>query len=97
MTLPRGQSVDCGRGARAPPPEFAPISGDLSERQRSLLMVFSTVLSKDSVERLRDLISEPREASWPVADTRPGIRREAPDLVESGRGTRSGHQHPRDS
>ncbi|GHC82071.1 transcriptional regulator, MerR family protein [Nocardiopsis terrae] len=49
---------------RAPayvPPEFASISGDLSERQRSLLMVFSTVLSEDSVERFRDLISEPDE------------------------------------
>lgn len=49
---------------RAPayvPPEFAPISGDLSERQRSLLMVFSSVLSKESVERFRELISEPEE------------------------------------
>jgi DNA-binding transcriptional MerR regulator len=49
---------------RAPvyvPPKFASISGDLSERQRSLLMVFSTVLSEDSVERFRDLISDPEE------------------------------------
>lgn len=49
---------------RAPayvPPEFASISGDLSERQRSLLMVFSTVLSEESAERFRELISEPEE------------------------------------
>lgn len=49
---------------RAPayvPPEFASISGDLSERQRSLLMVFSSVLSDDSVEKFRDLISDPEE------------------------------------
>lgn len=47
---------------RAPayvPPAFAPVSGDLSERQRSLLMVYSTVLSEKSVEEFRELISEP--------------------------------------
>jgi DNA-binding transcriptional MerR regulator len=49
---------------RAPayvPPEFAPLSAGLSERQRSLLMVFSTVLSEESVGRFRELISEPQE------------------------------------
>ena len=49
---------------RAPayvPSEFAPVSGDLSERQRSLLMVFSTVLSEDSVGKFRELITEPEE------------------------------------
>ncbi|WP_017586154.1 MerR family transcriptional regulator [Nocardiopsis ganjiahuensis] len=49
---------------RAPayvPPEFAPISRDLSERQRSLLMVFSAVLSEESVGKFRELISEPED------------------------------------
>ncbi|WP_435107406.1 MerR family transcriptional regulator [Nocardiopsis synnemataformans] len=47
---------------RAPayvPPAFAPVSRELSERQRSLLMVYSTVLSEESVEEFRALISEP--------------------------------------
>ncbi|NKZ01488.1 MerR family transcriptional regulator [Nocardiopsis alborubida] len=49
---------------RAPayvPPAFAPVSRELSERQRSLLMVYSTVLSEESVEEFRALISEPDE------------------------------------
>ncbi|MDE3723807.1 MerR family transcriptional regulator [Nocardiopsis sp. N85] len=47
---------------RAPahaPPGFASVYGDLSERQRSLLAVYSTVLSEKSTEELRALISEP--------------------------------------
>ncbi|WP_017546992.1 MerR family transcriptional regulator [Nocardiopsis prasina] len=49
---------------RAPahvPPEFAPLSGDFSERQRSLLMVYSSVLSEDTMDRFREMISEPEE------------------------------------
>lgn len=49
---------------RAPahvPPGFAPLSGDLSERQRSLLMVYSSVLSEDAMERFREMVSEPEE------------------------------------
>ncbi|PSK89437.1 DNA-binding transcriptional MerR regulator [Murinocardiopsis flavida] len=47
---------------RAPayvPPEFAPVSRDLTDRQRSLLMVYSTVLSEKSVGEFRELLSEP--------------------------------------
>ncbi|RKS08914.1 DNA-binding transcriptional MerR regulator [Nocardiopsis sp. Huas11] len=47
---------------RAPahvPPAFAPVSGDLSDRQRSLLTVYSSVLSEESLEEFRALISEP--------------------------------------
>ncbi|CAL9595438.1 hypothetical protein SUDANB121_05342 [Nocardiopsis dassonvillei] len=46
---------------RAPahvPPAFAPVSRGLSERQRSLLMVYSTVLSERSVEDIRALLGE---------------------------------------
>ncbi|WP_053617111.1 MerR family transcriptional regulator [Nocardiopsis sp. NRRL B-16309] len=46
---------------RAPayvPPAFAPVSRDLSDRQRSLLMVYSSVLSEESMEEFRELISE---------------------------------------
>ena len=46
---------------RAPayvPPAFAQVSRDLSERQRSLLMVYSRVLSEESLEEFRELISE---------------------------------------
>ncbi|MFE3456573.1 MerR family transcriptional regulator [Nocardiopsis aegyptia] len=46
---------------RAPayvPPAFAPVSHDLSDRQRSLLMVYSSVLSEESMEEFRELISE---------------------------------------
>ena len=49
---------------RAPayvPPEFAPIARDLSDRQRSLLMVFSTVFSDASKEQFRDLVSQPND------------------------------------
>lgn len=49
---------------RAPayvPPAFAPVSRGLSDRQRSLLMVYSTVLSERSVEEFRELISDPDE------------------------------------
>ncbi|GAA4865305.1 MerR family transcriptional regulator [Saccharopolyspora cebuensis] len=49
---------------RAPayvPPAFAPFSRALTDRQRSLLMVYSTVLSERSVEGFRELISEPDE------------------------------------
>lgn len=49
---------------RAPayvPPAFAPVSRDLSDRQRSLLMVYSTVLSEKSIERFRELLSEPED------------------------------------
>ncbi|MCP3017236.1 MerR family transcriptional regulator [Nocardiopsis dassonvillei] len=49
---------------RAPayvPPAFAPVSHELSDRQRSLLMVYSTVLSERSVEEFRALISDPDE------------------------------------
>ncbi|GAB3752627.1 helix-turn-helix domain-containing protein [Microlunatus parietis] len=51
---------------RAPayvPPEFAPISRELSDRQRSLLMVYSTVLSDESKEKLRDLVSQPDDGT----------------------------------
>ncbi|WP_026122685.1 MerR family transcriptional regulator [Nocardiopsis halotolerans] len=47
---------------RAPayvPPAFARISRDLSERQRSLLMVYSTVLSERALAEFREVISEP--------------------------------------
>jgi DNA-binding transcriptional MerR regulator len=47
---------------RAPayvPPAFAPISRDLSDRQRSLLMVYSAVLSEKSIAEFRELLSEP--------------------------------------
>ncbi|PDP87346.1 MerR family transcriptional regulator [Glycomyces fuscus] len=46
---------------RAPayvPPAFAPVSRDLSDRQRSLLMVYSSVLSEESLEEFRAQISE---------------------------------------
>jgi DNA-binding transcriptional MerR regulator len=49
---------------RAPahtPPGFASVYGDLSERQRSLLAVYSTVLSEEFIEGFRELISEPDE------------------------------------
>ncbi|WP_047871757.1 MerR family transcriptional regulator [Nocardiopsis sp. RV163] len=49
---------------RAPayvPPAFAPVSRELSDRQRSLLMVYSTVLSDRSVEEFRALINDPDE------------------------------------
>lgn len=51
---------------RAPayvPPEFAAISGELSERQRSLLMVFSAVFSDESKEKFRDLVSQPDDGT----------------------------------
>ncbi|WP_306368869.1 MerR family transcriptional regulator [Nocardiopsis sp. CC223A] len=41
------------------PPGFASVYGDLSERQRSLLAVYSTVFSERSIEEFRELISEP--------------------------------------
>ncbi|MDT0304977.1 MerR family transcriptional regulator [Streptomonospora wellingtoniae] len=47
---------------RAPaylPPAFVPVSRELSDRQRSLLMVYSTVLSERSVEEFGELIGEP--------------------------------------
>ncbi|KIH98441.1 MerR family transcriptional regulator [Streptomonospora alba] len=47
---------------RAPayvPPSFAPVARNLSDRQRSLLMVYSTVLSEKSVQEFRELLSEP--------------------------------------
>jgi DNA-binding transcriptional MerR regulator len=46
---------------RAPayvPPAFAPISRDLSDRQRSLLMVYSSVLSEESMEEFRAQIGK---------------------------------------
>jgi DNA-binding transcriptional MerR regulator len=46
---------------RAPayvPPAFAPVSRDLSDRQRSLLMVYSSVLSEEALEEFRARISE---------------------------------------
>jgi DNA-binding transcriptional MerR regulator len=46
---------------RAPayvPPAFAPVSRDLSDRQRSLLMIYSSVLSEESLEEFRAQISE---------------------------------------
>src|SRR5690606_36022416 len=49
---------------RAPayvPPGFAPVSRDLSDRQRSLLMVYSTVLSEESIGEFRELLGEPEE------------------------------------
>jgi len=41
------------------PSEFAPVSRDLSERQRSLLMVYSTVLSDKSLGEFREVLSNP--------------------------------------
>lgn len=48
---------------RAPaylPPEFASMADELNERQRSLLMVYSTVLSEKSLELFRKLINDPK-------------------------------------
>ncbi|WP_020722859.1 MerR family transcriptional regulator [Nocardiopsis sp. CNS-639] len=56
---------------RAPayvPPAFAPVSHELSDRQRSLLMVYSTVLSERSVEKFRELISDPDETDEEFED-----------------------------
>lgn len=47
---------------RAPaylPPEFVPMAEELTERQRSLLLVYSTVLSEKSLEYFRKLINDP--------------------------------------
>lgn len=49
---------------RAPayvPTAFAPISRSLSERQRSLLMVYSSVLSEESLTGFRALLGEPAD------------------------------------
>ncbi|MBB5430993.1 DNA-binding transcriptional MerR regulator [Nocardiopsis composta] len=49
---------------RAPayvPSGFAPVSRDLSGRQRSLLMVYSTVLSEESMGEFREMLGEPEE------------------------------------
>ncbi|MEU6717869.1 MerR family transcriptional regulator [Nonomuraea sp. NPDC046802] len=62
---------------RAPmhvPPEFAPISQDLSDTNQSLFMVFSTVFSEEGMEELRRIVSvrddtgEEFEALPPDAD-----------------------------
>lgn len=45
---------------RAPmhvPPEFAPLSRDLSDANRSLLMVYSTVFSEEVTEKFRQMIA----------------------------------------
>ncbi|MFC4562312.1 MerR family transcriptional regulator [Nocardiopsis mangrovi] len=50
---------------RAPayfPSVLAPIFRDLSDRERSLLMVCSTVLSEKSIEEFLDLLGEPDDA-----------------------------------
>ncbi|NJQ05433.1 MerR family transcriptional regulator [Streptomyces lonarensis] len=41
------------------PPAFAPLAGGLTARQRSLLMVYSSVLSEDSLAEFRKLLQEP--------------------------------------
>ncbi|WP_018653168.1 MerR family transcriptional regulator [Actinomadura flavalba] len=49
---------------RAPaytPPAFAPVSRDLTPRQRALLMVYSTVLSESSLEKFREQLADPHE------------------------------------
>lgn len=49
---------------RAPayvPSAFAPISRTFSERQRSLLMVYSSVLSEEALSGLRDMLGEPND------------------------------------
>ncbi|CAL9595544.1 hypothetical protein SUDANB121_05344 [Nocardiopsis dassonvillei] len=61
LTRAREELADLLRH-RAPvhtPPGFASVYGDLSERQRSLLAVYSTVFSEKSIEEFRALISEP--------------------------------------
>ncbi|MFE1166074.1 MerR family transcriptional regulator [Nocardiopsis sp. NPDC058789] len=50
---------------RAPahvPSAFAPLSGELTERQRSLLTVYSSVLSEDAMAVFHEEISRPEEA-----------------------------------
>ncbi|MEU0491673.1 MerR family transcriptional regulator [Nocardiopsis sp. NPDC006139] len=44
------------------PPGFASVYGDLSERQRSLLAVYSTVFSERYLAEFRELIGDPEEA-----------------------------------
>ncbi|MFC7621443.1 MerR family transcriptional regulator [Microlunatus sp. GCM10028923] len=59
---------------RAPayvPPEFAPISRDLSDRQRSLLMVYSTLFSDESKEQFRALVSQPDDGTEADFDALP--------------------------
>ena len=47
------------RGSAYVPPAFAPVAGDFSDRQRSLLMVYSTVLSDESLARFRASLDDP--------------------------------------
>jgi len=49
------------RGSTYLPSEFASISPAFTESQRSLLMVYSTVLSDDSMQRFRDLLEHSSE------------------------------------
>lgn len=44
------------------PAAFAPIAHELTERQRALLMVYSTVLSDDALDEFRERISRPDDA-----------------------------------
>ncbi|GAA4935009.1 MerR family transcriptional regulator [Streptomonospora halophila] len=89
---------------RAPayvPPAFAPVSRGLSDRQRSLLLIYSTVLSEESTEEFRELLSEPDrtdeefEALPPDADDA-AIDRLAARMLPAVRRAREKHPWSKD-
>ncbi|MFL1431350.1 MULTISPECIES: MerR family transcriptional regulator [unclassified Nocardiopsis] len=83
------------------PPGFAPVSPGLSDRQRSLLMVYSTVLSEESAEEFRALLGETGtvdeefEALSPDADDA-AVERLAARLLPVVRGVYERHPRVKD-